>query len=660
MNEKERIIELVRQNVISMEEALTLLEAAGKKDMQLDGAETQAENTNVVKSQADFKAGVEVQADSEEVGPNPTEAIQAADTSTSKQKEEMNQFIETVVEKGFDLTHKLADFIGKTTDDKTAKSESAEVTVSDEAEATDKYAKEYQEAAEAEASRLSEAFDGETPRVRDEDSAARFDKDIEAIEAQISTIKEELTTLRDQHTITKQRLRELEIFSELDDLTSEMLDQQSSLTTDNIKETARLDELAATLRKLQDRRTRIQAERMRQLGKDSKEFIKNRANDLGRTTQKIAEEAVRQGSRYSKVVKDSVMELAKNFDMKDISIGVPWIKLNELNHTFELPGADVEDIAIKVTNGSVDVEVIDGDSIIIEAELRFHGNFDAYTAEAFAALSKIESKEHTFRFTVTHPKLSIDAVVKVPKKYYHAVKVDLYNGDSLIRGIQVQDFIVSNKNGELSLEDIQADRITVTNFSGDFHFNQGEQAAEKVMEALKVDLYNGDADFTGVKAKSVAINDKSGEISLQVFEADTIAVTNFAGDMLFEQIQAKDIVAKTYSGDIRIEGPVANFTGETTSGDIYVTKRDGQASQLELKTLSGDIKVAQNAGLNLAIEAQTSSGAIEHRLSHIHSSKVSANQRSVIFERNRNAQANKVTINAEAYSGDIRLKDNAE
>ena len=45
MNEKERIIELVKQNVISMEEALDLLEAASNNDTLSESTTTTDEKT---------------------------------------------------------------------------------------------------------------------------------------------------------------------------------------------------------------------------------------------------------------------------------------------------------------------------------------------------------------------------------------------------------------------------------------------------------------------------------------------------------------------------------------------------------------------------------------------------------------------------------------
>src|SRR5699024_4356406 len=77
MNEKERIIELVKQNVISMEEALDLLEAASNND-------TLSESTNTTDEET-------------------TQTTQATDDTEKETEASINQTFEEVFNQGKDF-----------------------------------------------------------------------------------------------------------------------------------------------------------------------------------------------------------------------------------------------------------------------------------------------------------------------------------------------------------------------------------------------------------------------------------------------------------------------------------------------------------------------------------------------------------------------------
>ena len=92
MNEKERIIELVKQNVISMEEALDLLEAASNND-------TLSESTNTTDEET-------------------TQTTQATDDTEKETEASINQTFEEVFNQGKDFAKYMGDYFKQNTEKK--------------------------------------------------------------------------------------------------------------------------------------------------------------------------------------------------------------------------------------------------------------------------------------------------------------------------------------------------------------------------------------------------------------------------------------------------------------------------------------------------------------------------------------------------------------
>lgn len=545
MNEKERIIELVRQNVISMEEALTLLEASGKKENQSTPA-------------------------NEEIQKN----VDIHDKKLNIDTEKIDQIFENILETGANVSQKVAVYIKKGLENS-------------ETDNKEYFADEYQEASQQEAERF----------IKDNQTGQELlIENIKDLDDKILELGKKKENLSEDLVIHQQRLRELEIFAELDDLTDEMKSQEAKLQVD-------LSQLEMQVKDLDLQLENLQEEKQAAMGKlnyknldESKEYFKNKAEDLGKVTSKFADDALREGKKVTKELGKQLKDIFKNFDMKDVNLSfeVPWIKTYSMDHTFEFEGDQLENIDLKLNNGSVSFEAGETDKLKMEAELRFHGNFETYTFEQFEELSTISQDGSNLLFHVTSPRLSADLKVIVPDKNYQAIKLNLMNGDASLKNLEVKTLDISNKNGDIHLSEI---------------------------------------------------------------EGKFMNIMNFTGDIRMQDIEVQDIVAKTITGDIRLKGELSNLTAETTSGDIYITKTDLQESHIQAKATSGDIKISQPKEMNLNIYAATTSGDINQRLMDINQTDnlKTANKQSL--QRVISDQAKTVTIDARLVTGDIWLKD---
>ena len=217
MTEKERIIELVKNNVISMDEALQLLEAAAKNDHQ------------------------------------------AQVTS--------NEFIEEYKNAQKDIEEKV------------------------------------------EASQLTQ-----TPATDEQEEQAQ-----QVIQEKFEQASEELVKKQEALVIAKQRLREIEIFAELDDLTEDMKTQQANLM-------AKIDHLEAEIEELSIE-IDIKRQEMRQNTQSQiKKMVEDTTEQVTKAAKNFGEEAKKEGKNLQKTIMGYVKDWASNFDMKEFNVNVPWVK----------------------------------------------------------------------------------------------------------------------------------------------------------------------------------------------------------------------------------------------------------------------------------------------------------------------------------------------
>lgn len=525
MNDKERIIELVRQNVITMDEALTLLEAAANEANEIENKMT------------------------------------STDSNQTQNDQELEAFIGNVYEKGKAVTEKLTQYLRQSSDK----------------DPVDKYSKQYEDAYDQMSTPIIEETDNEIQ--------------INIMQTQLKSLKESKKPLDEQMVILNQRLRELEIFEELEDLTEDMLEQRAELIEEKEELSIELDQIIKQINQLE---LEIQHLKPKTESFNKRIFNPEISEEMSQKTVKFADEAVREGVKLSKVIGKQAKEFIKNFDMKNINIEVPWIKTYQIDHTFEYSIEDLNEIDLKINNGSATIESYDGSKIMIEGNLRFHGQFEDYSVHNFEELSTISTENQRLIFHIQSPRLSIDVKVKIPNQHYHKLSMYLMNGNGQLTNLQSDEIQVINKNGQLKFSKV-------------------------------------DSDFLNIQ--------------------------NISGDILVQESKIRDLVAKTLSGNIRYQEQVESFNGETVSGDIIVSKTDDIDSQIKVKTVSGDIKISQPSTMNLQVEASTNSGSILKKLNNLDTENTSDNNKKLTLSRNNEGNSHQMEIQAKVISGDVLLKD---
>ncbi|HOW50944.1 MAG TPA: DUF4097 family beta strand repeat-containing protein [bacterium] len=113
---------------------------------------------------------------------------------------------------------------------------------------------------------------------------------------------------------------------------------------------------------------------------------------------------------------------------------------------------------------------------------------------------------------------------------------------------------------------------------------------------LEVKTISGDIRAEDIAAEKLAVESKSGDISVKGLTGDLTA-SAVSGDMNLELKELSSFAAAVaVSGDIRLRLPGAepyNITTETVSGKLSVnaSEEKGAQKQVQVKTVSGDIAI---------------------------------------------------------------------
>lgn len=534
MNEKERIIELVKQNVISMEEALDLLEAASNND-------TLSESTNTTDEET-------------------TQTTQATDDTEKETEASINQTFEEVFNQGKDFAKYMGDYFKQNTEKKA----------------------DFEEWSEFEETEDTEKVKNNQARL------AEINTEIQALNDKIAKENEKLV-------ISKQRIREIEIFEELDDLTPEMIEQKANTIEKRDHIQAELDILQSKFTELQNEKEALgwSKESNKQ---DFKEFFNNRSEKFAEAATHFGKEASREGKKWGSFFTEQSKSFLENFNLKDVNVSfqVPWIKTSSQDYEFTYPVEGVNRFEIELYNGSVEVVSHDGEDIVVDAEVRFHGSHEETSKEHFEEVNTIGIIDNRFVLKVTSPKFSVDGTIKVPQGDVDRFQIQLLNGEVDLDGLTSKEIVVKDKNGDVTLNKVTAKEVSL-------------------------DLLNGDIDIQNSPIDTLVMND--------------------------------------LNGDVRVNGYIRNLSADTLNSDFYLTKKDTNDANVKIKTVSGDVKLSLPSQMNLTIDSKTTHGEVKSRLSNLESIDEHPTKQKAHYHRIVSGDTDNAVVNITTTSGDIFLKD---
>ena len=454
MKERERVFELVKQGIITTEEALVLLEnMATEKDEKI-----------VKKEAQDVKKG-------------PTK------TST-----------ESPEDKPFDES----DLFGPEKDLEEAEEEAFQKFAANEAEDRQRLEKILDELA-TEANKTSAELD-------------EVNVEIQGIEAEIKEKEEQLMVLN-----TIEELDELaeDKVAERTKIEEELSDLNANKTQLEVEKEA-FEEKLKTIRKEQKEGTREQWSKKFEIPSDWEESFTDFGQKMGEAGTQFGRKMGEAGNQLGRFFKDTIKTVTEtvndNVDWKDINIKVPGVATNSFQHEFYYPETAASLIDVKVANGEVTFSTWESADLKVVADIKLYGKMDADTPfEAFLERSQIDVDDETISFQIPNKRIRADLHFYLPTRVYDHISVKLLNGDVNVETLEAKDVFMKSTNGDMTFKNLTATMLEVEGVNGDVTVSDsdimdflaesvnGDFVVQSKIENANISNVNGDIKVTAQK-----------------------------------------------------------------------------------------------------------------------------------------------------------------
>lgn len=451
MKERERVFELVKQGVITTEEALVLLEnMATEKDEKI-----------VKKEARDVKKGPVTKA--------------SADTPE---------------EKPFDEN----DLFGPEKDLEEAQEEAFQKFAENEDEDRQRLEKILDELA-TEANKTSAELD-------------EVNVEIQGINAAIKEKQEQLmvlNTIEELDELAEDKIAErAQIEAELNDLASDKAQLEV--------EKEAFEEKLKTIRKEQKEGTREQWSKKFDIPNDWEESFNDFGQKMGEAGTQFGRKMGEAGNQLGRFFKETIKTVTEtvndNVDWKDINIKVPGVATNSFQHEFYYPETAASLIDVKVANGQVTFSTWESEDLKVVADIKLYGKMDADTPfEAFLERSQIDVDDETISFQIPNKRIRADLHFYLPTRVYDHISVKLLNGDVNVETLEAKDLFMKSTNGDMTFKSLTATMLEVEGVNGDVTVSDSD-----IMDFL-AESVNGDFVVQS-KIENANISNVNGDIKV--------------------------------------------------------------------------------------------------------------------------------------------------
>lgn len=396
MNERERIIELVKNGVLTTEEALDLIEGlAHKEDKQTVAKEFSVDSPKEIKSAGD---------DIEDLASDITQRsakVDSLDVQIEKLEEEIDQ-LETELEHtvktldGYQLDEIKQDIEDLKMEKQLVK-EMVEIDNTDELKVIDK-----------------EIKDKEKELENQEAAASQTNRKLEELTFKITEKSLELDDLIDQRDL--------------------LLEEVNGSKSDSFSQT------------IEDLKKQLQF---------SDEFKENASESFNRAGDQMSQ-AGREFNRLFKDMMDTSKSVFKNFEWKKHEFKVPSLVQETFTKTWSVEDFQPTILDFKNANGEVKVLASESDNIQIEAQVTMYGKLDDGIEKAFEKRTIYKVDQDRLMLHIPNKRIKADLTIKLPQVTYDYVSFNLLNGDLDISDLVVNDIFVKTVNSKIEIQDLSA------------------------------------------------------------------------------------------------------------------------------------------------------------------------------------------------------------
>jgi DUF4097 and DUF4098 domain-containing protein YvlB len=572
MDKRERILELVREGVLSVDEGLDLLDSIAKEESK------RTEETEFTSDQADETVEETVEPETEKETPNfeqdTTDAADAIDDAEEQTKEDMKKHEEELEQLATEINRFSAEVDGINEELTEAKRNLAEV----EEELQDRR------------NNLNEDYYEEKKELENE--IINLQKQIELI-SMIEEVDnhEELASLNKDLTRAMERLRGLENLSASDEKSKELQVKAEALREDVDRLTQVKNERLKELHSLKMKQWSTKAKQMSETIEIPNEWREganktiDKAGDIFEETSRTVGDIFRQTVATTK-------DALENVNWKDIEINLGGAKdpteVFEHEWLFENTRATILDF--KNANGDIQVKPSLNDNIKINANIRLYGTIDeADPIEAFEARSQISIDDDKFIFHVPNKNVAVDMIIYLPAREYDYIRLNSLNGDVTFNELNTRDIYVKATNGDIIFNDLTATMLEVKGTNGNITLKDIK------LRDLLVGTVNGDVRVVGA-VQSSDVKTTNGDIRITLHDDDLIRVAGGSvnGDVKisFPEQVGLEIEAKSTFGKVksRLSDTQSTLSKEGRGKTHYFTRiGSGSICRVTAETTTGNV-----------------------------------------------------------------------
>lgn len=570
MGERERILELVREGVLSVDEALDLLENVANKDSQ----KTEEREFTSEKSFEEKEAKKDTSAEPEMEEPLFGGNVEPEPEPEMNNAEDMKQFEEELEGLANDLNQYSVEIDGLNAKITKLKAERAEVeeTLNEQKETM---TEDYQET-----------------KKELENEVINLQKEIELISAMNEVDNhEEVKALNKDLTQTLEELRALENEAVSDQEIRTLEERAETLREEIKKLTEEKNNLLKEVHSIKMKQWTTKAKQMSENLDIPNEWREganktfNKANDIFGETSKSIGDVFRQTVRTTK-------DTLENIDWKDLDINfnIPREAKVKFDHEWLFEETTATILDFKNANGNIQFKPSENDNIKVNAKIKIHGNVEEASAfDAFEARSVIKIDDDRFTFHVPNKNVVADMVIYLPQRDYDYIRLNSFNGDVSFYDLHARDIYVKATNGDILLDNLEATMLEIKGTNGNITLKKTH------LLDLLISTVNGDVRVVG-NVQSSDVNTTNGDIRLTLKGEELIRIAGGSvnGDVKISlpadtglEIEAKSTFGKVKSRLSNIDSSLEN----ERKGKSHSFRRigTGDICRVNVQTTTGNV-----------------------------------------------------------------------
>ncbi|OJF93107.1 daptomycin-sensing surface protein LiaX [Alkalibacterium sp. 20] len=480
MNEKERIIDLMKKGILSTEEGLDLLENTidkeGKKVEAEEFAEQEdqpvEEKTETESTQHQKEAEIELEALVKEIN------------ECSVELDNLNQQLKEVDSK-----------IGEKNSELNSLKKNSHLDI--------------------------------------EDRKLAISEEIQLVQKELELIKQldevdntnEIIALRNKVDKLSQELERVEMTEqdfEEDARIKELSDEISQLEKRKLELTDRKNECVKQLNRSKVKQWTLKARQVTADFEIPEDWKKEASEELSKAGKRIEEASKEMSTLFKKRVKEasdkdvkdtirtSFDNVLDNFDWKNVNLKFPTLASKEYSKEWAFDESTATILDIKIANGKVTINKGNTQTITLSAKGKLYGKMDEETPEeSFDIRSTISADEDKLIVHVPNKRIYVDLTLTLPERTYDYLSINTLNGNVLVTDIEVKDVYAKSTNGSINFEKLSGTMLEAKGSNGSVTIKNSQ------LKDLLASSVNGSLVYDGT-IKSGDLSTTNGEIKVTV------------------------------------------------------------------------------------------------------------------------------------------------